>query len=716
MQPKIFLSYSWGNTQDADLLDEDWKKIGIRLIRDVRDAKYKQNLRQFMQRVHESDYVLLFISKSYLQSQNCMYEALEVFEDPAFADKILPIITDDAKLYDPLIRLAYIEHWRARASELDKALKRMRGSSALAASVADDLQQVTKITNSIDAFADAIRIMRYASWPAIKEQGYAEIFKYIGYDPSEQEVLEECSRILALADTEDQENALVLLQAEHPGSVHVMFTESTIAYKESKYKKTRRILDSILTVYPDFELAYFNLGVILERHLGDYDGARQAFSRAIQLNPSSSSNHGALGDLLEKRFQDYEAARTCYEQAIAANPQDDKAHHALAILFSEKLSNYEAARHHFEQAIALNPQHRYHYNYAVVLNKNLSDFTEAQNQYTLALSLNPGHYKSHNNLAIILDTYLNEYDKARYHFERAIEINQAGEEAHHNLGVMLAEKLQDYTAARRHYEAVLQINPSYPTTHGYYALLLDEQFKEYELARQHYERALEFTPHHVPIRQRLSQLLEKQFQDYTGFRYQLEQVLHYRVDNAQDYCNLAIACTTGGDFQAARQHYEKAIELDATHDASYRNLGRLLEEQLQDPDGAHRLYEQALALLPDSAGLHRDFGLTLQHDYFKEYELARHHLERTLELNSNSAANYFNLGSLIYEHFDDPELANQYFDRALEAEPDGASCHLNCAVILMSRQEIEKAQEQYAQACALDPQYKTTEYDEIFQI
>ncbi|MGI4820709.1 MAG: tetratricopeptide repeat protein [Janthinobacterium lividum] len=716
MQPKIFLSYSWGNTQDADLLDEDWKKIGIRLIRDVRDAKYKQNLRQFMQRVHESDYVLLFISKSYLQSQNCMYEALEVFEDPAFADKILPIITDDAKLYDPLIRLAYIEHWRARASEIDKSLKRMRGSSALAASVTDDLRQVTKIANSIDAFADAIRVMRYASWPAIKDQGYAEIFKHIGYDPSEQEVLEECSRIVALDDTEDQENALALLQVEHSESVHVMFTESTIAYNEGKYKKTRRILDSILTAYPNFELAYFNLGIILERHLEDYGGARQAFSQAIQLNPSSSNNHGALGDLLEKRFQDYESARACYEQAIIVNPQDDKAHHTLALLLSEKLGDCDTARYHYEQAIALNPQHRYHYNYAVMLGRNLSDFIEARNQYTCALALNPGHYKSHNNLAINLEIHFKEYDKARYHFERAIEVGPNHEEAHHNLGVMLAEKLQDYAEARRHYEAVLQINPAYPTTHGYYALLLDEQFGEYELAREHYERALEFTPHHIPIRQRLSQILEKRYQDYIGSRYQLEQVLNYRADKALDYYNLAIACTRGGDFKAARQHYEKAIEIDAIHDASYRNLGRLLDDQLQDPNGARRLYEQALAILPDSARLHQDFGLMLQQKYFKEYELARQHLERALELDSKSAANYFNLGSLIYEYFDDPVLANQYFDRALEAEPNGASCHLNSAVILMSRQEVEKAQEQYAQACALDPQYKTAEHDEIFQV
>jgi tetratricopeptide (TPR) repeat protein len=716
MQPKIFLSYSWGNTQEADILDEDWKKIGIRLIRDVRDAKYKQNLRQFMQRVHESDYVLLFISRSYLQSQNCMYEALEVFEDPAFADKILPIITDDTKLYDPLMRLAYIEHWRARASELDKALKRMRGSSALATSVTDDLRQVTKIANSIDAFADAIRVMRYASWPAIKEQGYAEIFKYIGYDPSEQAVLEECSRIVALADTEDQENALALLQVEHSESVHVIFTESTIAYKEGKYKKAKRILERLLTIYPNDDLAYFNLGVILDKHLEDYEGARQAFIKAIQLNPTSSNIHGALGYLLESKFQDYEGARTYYEQALAVNPQDDQTHNSLAALLCEHLAEYDTACYHLEQAIALNPGYLYHYNYAVVLSRDLSDFVKAREQYKQALALNSNHYGSHNNLAVILESHFGEYDTARHHFERAIELKPASEQAHHNLGLMLAEKLQDYEGARQNYEAALRINPSYVATHAYYALLLDEQFGEYELARKHYERTLEFNPHHIPVRQRLSQILEKHFLDYAGSRYQLEQVLQYRVGTATDYYNLAIACASAKDFTEAKQNYEKAIELDTSHDASYRNLGRLLEDELQDPDGARQLYEQALALLPDSAGLHRDFGLVLQHDYFKEYDLARHHLERALELDSKPAANYFNLGSLIYKHFNDPVLAQQYFERGLDAEIDDAASHLNCAIILASRQEVERAQEHYAQACALDPQYKTAKHDEIFQV
>lgn len=716
MEPQIFLSYSWSNTKDADILDEDWKKIGIRLVRDVRDAKYKQNLRQFMQRVHESDYVLLFISKSYLQSQNCMYEALEVFEDPAFTDKILPILIDDAKLYDPLVRLAYIEHWRVRASELDKALKRMRGSSAMAASVTDDLRQVTKIANSIDAFADAIRIMRYASWPAIKDEGYADIFKYIGYDPSERVVLEELSRIIALTDTEDQENALAFLQVEHSESVHVMFTESTIAYNEGKYKKTKRILEKLIATHPKDDLAYYNLGILLDKHLTDYEGARQAFTQAIRLNPTSSTSHGALGHLLESRFQDYVGARVCYEQAIAVNPQDDKAHNSLAVLLGEQLAEYDIARHHFEQAIALNPQHLYHYNYAVILGGGLSDFIKAREQYKHALALNPGHYSSHNNLAVILESHFSEYTSAQYHLERAIELDPTSEQAHHNLGVLLAEKLQDYVGARQHYEAALQLNPSYNATYAYYAVLLDEQFGEHELARKYYELALKFAPDNISVRQRLSRVLKYQFQDYAGSRYHLEQVLHYRTGNAIDYYNLAIAYTLEGAFDTARQQYESAIALDSTHGASYANLCRLLDDRLQDPNGAHRLYQQALALLPDSAALHRDFGVMLQKECFKNYELARYHLECALELDSKLAANYFNLGMLIYSHFDDPALAHHYFDRGLEAEPDSAACQINFAIILISRQEVERAREHYTQACTIDPQYKTLEYDEIFQV
>jgi hypothetical protein len=181
MQPQIFLSYSWRNTDIANAIDKEWQALGLTLIRDVRDAKYKQNLKQFMQRVHESDYVLLLISKDYLKSKNCMYEALEVFRNPDFKRKILPILTEDTRISDTLTRLSYIEHWDAQQQQLNDSLKRMAASPTKATSIIDDLRQVGKISESIDAFAFEIQSMLCATWPDTQKEGYSTIFEHIGF-------------------------------------------------------------------------------------------------------------------------------------------------------------------------------------------------------------------------------------------------------------------------------------------------------------------------------------------------------------------------------------------------------------------------------------------------------------------------------------------------------------------------------------------------------
>jgi tetratricopeptide (TPR) repeat protein len=715
MQPQIFLSYSWKNTDIADELDEDWKKIGLVFIRDVRDAGYKQNLNQFMLRVHESNFVLLLISKAYLESKNCMYEALEVFDNPDFARKILPILTSDAQIGNTLTRLSYIEYWQAEAKVLEKALKRTTVSPAITASIADDLRQVTKIVNSFDAFASAIKGILYASWPDVKNNGYQAIFKHIGYTPGETAILQECSRIIALDDTEDQENALAPLQAEHPENVYVLFAESTIAYNEKKYKKTQRLLEKIIALYPRFELAHFNLGVLLNLHQQDYEGARQAFERAVQVNPTSGMAHLALGHLLQRQFNDYSTARTHLELAILINPQDAAAHQELALLLSNELGDHTSARPHFEQALALDPQPLYHYNFAKFLGHYLKDYVAEIEQYERAIALQPTYSSAHNNLAIVLKDEFGDNERALYHFERAVEADPTNAEAQSNLASSLLTERQDHAAARQHYEAALAIKPDYVRVIGLYANLLDEYFGEHELARKLYEQVLEFDPTDVPIRQRLATLLQNYANDFAGAVQHLKHVLLLRPGDATAHYNLAIGLGKAGDIDNAICQYERALELDSQFLVCYLSFGQLLANTVEDQAGARRIYEKGLLLFPDEASLHRHLGLSLR-QLPADYQRARFHLEQAIELDPTIAANYQNLAILLSDYFDEPVLARTYFEQGVQVEPEDAIARMNFAGFLLNQEEIANAQTHYAIACKLNPVYKTAEYDEIFRV
>jgi hypothetical protein len=118
----IFVSYSWENNTFVNKLDVLFGNIGITLRRDVRDVKYKQSIKSYMETIRNADFCLMIISNQYLKSENCMYEVLEFIKDKNYKDKILPIIYDDVNIYNAKDRLFYIEFWQNEYDKINKLL------------------------------------------------------------------------------------------------------------------------------------------------------------------------------------------------------------------------------------------------------------------------------------------------------------------------------------------------------------------------------------------------------------------------------------------------------------------------------------------------------------------------------------------------------------------------------------------------------------------
>lgn len=70
--------------------------------------------------------------------------------------------------------------------------------------------------------------------------------------------------------------------------------------------------------------AHFIMGKSRVRSL-DYDGAIEAFEKALEVNPRSASAHFELGQLYENNRQDYAAAIYHYERFLQLRPDDERA-------------------------------------------------------------------------------------------------------------------------------------------------------------------------------------------------------------------------------------------------------------------------------------------------------------------------------------------------------------------------------------------------------
>lgn len=180
--PKIFLSYSWKDKAKADEIDNDFKDVGILMTRDIRDTKFKTNLKEYMRGVRSHDYMLMLVSDSFLKSVNCMYEVLEIFKEKNYKERILQIILNNAKIKDVSSRLDYIQFWENQEKLLNDKAK--NSSLKNLGAIADDLQQIDFISNHIGEFLEFLSDELYVTFEELKRTNYKSILSFINYSNS----------------------------------------------------------------------------------------------------------------------------------------------------------------------------------------------------------------------------------------------------------------------------------------------------------------------------------------------------------------------------------------------------------------------------------------------------------------------------------------------------------------------------------------------------
>lgn len=94
-EPLLYVSYSWSVFSLIDDLCLELEKNRIAFSRDVNDCGYRDNIKQFEEKIGKGARVLAFINDEYLKSINCMYELALVFMQGNVENRLFPIVTID---------------------------------------------------------------------------------------------------------------------------------------------------------------------------------------------------------------------------------------------------------------------------------------------------------------------------------------------------------------------------------------------------------------------------------------------------------------------------------------------------------------------------------------------------------------------------------------------------------------------------------------------
>ncbi len=109
---KIFISYSWKNNKlvnEIEKMDSYFSLSGIKLFRDTRHIEYMDNTEDFMDKIESSDYVIVFLSKEYFYSLNCMYEFMKIWHEIESESRIMLIKENNFDFNNFIVQEAILE-------------------------------------------------------------------------------------------------------------------------------------------------------------------------------------------------------------------------------------------------------------------------------------------------------------------------------------------------------------------------------------------------------------------------------------------------------------------------------------------------------------------------------------------------------------------------------------------------------------------------------
>jgi hypothetical protein len=209
---QIFLSYSWNDRDVVDSIDNDFKAIGIRLLRDIRDIRPYGSVLEYMKLIGATDFALLIISNSFLKSENCMYEVFYLVNSPEYKTRIIPIVLENAKLFSPEARQEYVKYWRKKVKDTEKEIN--KGKLRDNEPRIGDLKKYEKITMEIGQFIDIIRDKKCIPLKELQQTHYKAILQLIDYP--EKDLLEKLLIINAIGDESEQDATLNTFIKKYP--------------------------------------------------------------------------------------------------------------------------------------------------------------------------------------------------------------------------------------------------------------------------------------------------------------------------------------------------------------------------------------------------------------------------------------------------------------------------------------------------------------------
>ena len=494
----------------------------------------------------------------------------------------------------------------------------------------------------------------------------------------------------------------------------------------------------------------FKQGNFLLR-LGQIDGAIEAYSLAVELNPRDTDAYNNRGVAYNSKGE-YGFAIKDFNQAIQLNPGDAAAYNNRGTVYVDK-DEVELAIKDFNHAIQLNPNEDKTYNNRGIAYHKQGDYNLAIEDFNHAIQLRPDDANAYYNRG---NAYCDkgEYDRAIKDFNTAIKHEPDFAMAYNNRGMVYSNKRDINRAIKDFTKAIDRNSDSFIAYNNRGNAYRD--IGETEQAIKDFNTAIQLNPRLAePYNNRGAVYYDKG--NYDRAIKDFNMAIELKPDYANAYNNRGVAYRDHGEINRAIDEFNVAIKLNPNYANAYNSRGIAYDKQGKI-DLAVKDYNTAVKLNPDdpkpynnrgtlysNKGEHdraiEDFNkaIALKHNYAEAYsnrggayrnkgayDRAIIDCTRAIELEPSNPAPYNNRGA-AYRNKGAYDLAINDYNKAIELKPNYFLAYHNRAIAYYRQREFDLAIKDYSKVIELNPalavaynnrgvaNYKNGEYDRAIE-
>ena len=444
--------------------------------------------------------------------------------------------------------------------------------------------------------------------------------------------------------------------------------------RDGRYNEAKDAFDRAVKINPSDYTSYGNLAVV-QSYLKDDENAYLNFNKAFELEPGLDSLKFDYAALLT-RMGKYDEAIAAYNDYLKKYPDDTNAYLNLGILYKgtqkpkeaiavlQKGSKLDGTNTDIKNELGKSYFDNKEFDKAIIvydqiLSKNKGNL---QTLYNKALALQGA--KEFKNAQTIFSNLLKEpvENLAKYNLEYG-QIQQALASNYIAWANYYNDK-KDYKTAKETYAKALAINPD---DTGAYAGLAKtyENMGIKEMAVENFEKAIQIEPENAGLFMQYGESLEH-MNELEQAQSAFSKAIELDDKSFDAYVLSGDNYLKQKEFKKAIGQFEKALEINPDDDSVAIKIGNGYK-YLSDNNKALEYYTKTLDINPLNENAYFNIGLI---NYENEnYEEAVANFSKAIELKDDFAYAYWGLGS-CYEVLKNPKDAIFNYEKYCEYAPD----------------------------------------------